>query len=471
MESEQPTLLRQDEADAIEPRHRPSRFKQRRPRIGVVEMEPSDFEPGSCQGPKTALNALLTLRFNKLQCKPGRTRDLWDSKAGSIAVSQLPLTHPENSLNARLPSRSTKVQRKPAPTRKTVEHRQRLNLPMVGEVHEVRAGRIPDSALNLTPSQSGLTPTPLEQQCGERFDIATEHLNPHGRYDTGSQASPHIGLHRREQEPVLPTEMDAMTKYLVRPDLVSSVLVQFNDRPENYRSWRSTFQGVTRSLDLNTNEELDLLVKWLGVESSVYTKRLRSVHVANPEAGLCLIWERLEECYGRPEVIEDALFKRIANFPRLSDKDTHRLRELGDLLLELECAKADPHLTWLSYINTARGTSPIVEKLPPCLQEAWIAKGSRHKQDRGVAFPPFAFFAEFIRGQAKMRNDPSCTLSSAIGAVSKHEGNRKAPISVYVTDVELSSETSPRGPQEDDELDQILPFAKEAAPFTKGSSI
>ncbi|KAL1482328.1 hypothetical protein MTO96_033879 [Rhipicephalus appendiculatus] len=96
----------------------------------------------------------------------------------------------------------------------TAEQPQQINLPMVGEVHEVRAGRIPDSALNLTPSQFGLTPTPTEQ---------------HG----GNQASPHIGLHRRRQEPLPPTEMDAMAKYLGRRDLVSSVLVQFDDRPEN----------------------------------------------------------------------------------------------------------------------------------------------------------------------------------------------------------------------------------------------
>ncbi|KAH6932467.1 hypothetical protein HPB50_006230 [Hyalomma asiaticum] len=56
---------------------------------------------------------------------------------------------------------------------------------MVGEAHEFRAGRIPDSALNLPPSQSGLAPTPFEEHGRERFDIATGHLNPHGRLHDG----------------------------------------------------------------------------------------------------------------------------------------------------------------------------------------------------------------------------------------------------------------------------------------------
>ncbi|KAL1478828.1 hypothetical protein MTO96_052352 [Rhipicephalus appendiculatus] len=368
-------------------------------------MEPSDLEPGSSQGPKTALNALLNLCFNKLQCKPGRTRDLRDSKAGSVAVSQLLLTHLENALNARLPSRSTKVQRKQAPTRKPQSSHS-------GSICQ-RLERKPSfTAHRLAPPPAGASAAPRDGRYGE-------------------------------------------------------MLVQFDDRPENYRSWRSTFQGMTRSLDLNANEELDLLVKWLGVESSGYAKRLRSVHVANPEPGLRLVWERLEGCYGRPEVIEDALFKRVANFPRLSDKDTHKLRELGELLLELECAKADPHLTGLSYLDTARGISPIVEKLPPRLQEAWISKASRYKQNRGVAFPPFTLFAEFVRGQAKMRNDPSFTLTSANGAVSNHEGNRKAPISAHVTDVELSSETSPAACKKVTSSTKYCPLHKKPHPLQK----
>ncbi len=54
-----------------------------------------------------------------------------------------------------------------------------------------------------------------------------------------------------------------------------------------------------------------------------------------------MAWQRLEECYGAPEVIENALLNKIENIPKLSNKDNHKLRELGDILHELECAKAD----------------------------------------------------------------------------------------------------------------------------------
>ncbi|XP_042150458.1 uncharacterized protein LOC121838334 [Ixodes scapularis] len=258
-----------------------------------------------------------------------------------------------------------------------------------------------------------------------------------------NQAAVHDGSNELPAEQVAP-ELSGVLKYLVRRDLVSTGLVKFDDHPENYRVWKATFKSMVQTLEVTANEELDLLVNWLGRESSVYAKRLRSVHVDNPAAGLEIVWERLEDCYGRPEVIEDALFKRIGSFPKFSDKDTHKLRELGDLLLELEAAKADPHLTGLGYLDTARGVNPIAEKLPHRLQEMWISKGSRYKEDHHVSFPPFSFFSKFVRDQARMRNDPSFAFGTTGSTfprfpknekVTSREGFRNTPVSVHATDV------------------------------------
>ncbi|XP_064462317.1 uncharacterized protein LOC135372779 [Ornithodoros turicata] len=62
---------------------------------------------------------------------------------------------------------------------------------------------------------------------------------------------------------------------------------------------------------------MDLLVKWLGAESSVYARRLRAVHIGNPTTGLHAIWERLEEAYGSSEAIENSLMKKLEKFPKI----------------------------------------------------------------------------------------------------------------------------------------------------------
>lgn len=82
-----------------------------------------------------------------------------------------------------------------------------------------------------------------------------------------------------------------------------------------------------------------------------------------------MVWTWLEECYGSAEAIEAALFNKLERFPKLSNKDPQRLRELGDLLLELQAAKTEGYLPGLTSLDTAGGISFILEKLPYSLQE------------------------------------------------------------------------------------------------------
>ncbi|XP_055017007.1 uncharacterized protein LOC129411103 [Boleophthalmus pectinirostris] len=202
-----------------------------------------------------------------------------------------------------------------------------------------------------------------------------------------------------------------LARFLAKSQLVTGGLTKFDDKPDSYLSWKATFQSTIRDLGLTASEELNLLIKWLGPESSEHAKRIKAVNIKFPDAGLNMIWVRLEECYGLPEAIENSLFTRLQNFPKLSSKEPQKLRDLSDLLCELEAAKLDGYLTGLSYLDTARGVSPIVEKLPFHLQERWTIVGSRYKEDHNVSFPPFSFFVNFVKGQAKARNDPSYTTA------------------------------------------------------------
>lgn len=194
-------------------------------------------------------------------------------------------------------------------------------------------------------------------------DMKKEPTRNVGLFDTYPYGTQHAANHEREYLPESKGAQD-FARYLIRREMVSAGLLQFDDKPENYWSWKASFLSSTKDLNLSAREELDLLTKWLGAESSEQAKRIRAVHVLNPAAGAAMVWQRLEECYGTPEVIEDALLKKIENFPRLTNRDTVKLRELSDILRELECAKQDGALSGLSYLDTARGVKQIVEKLP-----------------------------------------------------------------------------------------------------------
>lgn len=82
----------------------------------------------------------------------------------------------------------------------------------------------------------------------------------------------------------------------------NSGLFPFDDCPENYLAWKTSFWAITSELNIASREEIDFLVKWLAPDSSSHAKRIKSVHVSDPALGDCMIWRHLEDCYGCPEV-------------------------------------------------------------------------------------------------------------------------------------------------------------------------
>ncbi len=251
--------------------------------------------------------------------------------------------------------------------------------------------------------------------------------------------------------PSVTPETENLARYLARRDLVSTSLYQFDDKPENYLAWQSSFSNATTGLGLTSTEMLDLLIKWLGSESVKHIKRIRSVYVGNPDVALKKAWNRLQECYAAPEVIEKSLFKRLDEFPRISTKDYGKLRDLGDLLMELQGAREEGYLRGLAYLDTARGIGRIVEKLPHGLQEKWLSVSSRFKENNNGYFPPFDYFADFICQEARWRNDPSfiflCASNNGPRSDRVVSNNYGRKISVHKTDISSGKDPPANSPE------------------------
>ncbi|KAG1927244.1 hypothetical protein F2P79_024382 [Pimephales promelas] len=249
-----------------------------------------------------------------------------------------------------------------------------------------------------------------------------------------------------------------LAKYLVRRELVSSGLLTFDDKPENYWAWKASFLNATAGLYLSPKEELDLLCKWLGPKSSDQAKRLRAVHTYDAAAGVKMVWQRLEDIYGSPEAIENALLKKLEDFPKIANRENGKLRELGDLISELDAARVDGFLPGLSYLDTSRGITPIVQKLPFHLQEKWITTASYYKEQHHASYPPFPVFVKFVCDKAKTLNDPSFAplLSTSGPSVCRPERmikpNFKTAVSVRKTEI-----LAPKGNRESSDQKVVDP--------------
>ncbi|XP_072896146.1 uncharacterized protein [Hemitrygon akajei] len=251
---------------------------------------------------------------------------------------------------------------------------------------------------------------------------------------------PQLYTRRRISPARMPLAVEPMARYLARRDLITSGLYQFNDKPENYRAWYSTFTNAIDGVQLRATQELDLMAKWLGKESCEQVRRIRSVYINKPELALSKAWERLREGYAAPEIIEAALYRRLENFPKVSAKDHIKLRELGDLLMEIQGAKEDGYSTGLVYLDTPSGIRQIVDKLPFGLQDRWLSVASEYKEDHRGQFPPFEYFTRFVCKEAKKQNDPSLmgpgssTIYTKPDKSSLNNFNINKPVSVLKTE-------------------------------------
>lgn len=117
-----------------------------------------------------------------------------------------------------------------------------------------------------------------------------------------------------------------------------------------------------------------------------------------------------------------------------------------------------------------------MEKLPFHLQEKWTMVGSKIKEDQNVSFPPFSVFVEFVKRQAKARNDPSfattfnTTLSNGNFISSYRKGkpignyNQKPSVTVHKTDI--SSEGS-KAKEADEDIKRRCPIHHKPHPLKR----
>ncbi|XP_069140958.1 uncharacterized protein [Argopecten irradians] len=206
--------------------------------------------------------------------------------------------------------------------------------------------------------------------------------------------------------------LPAIVNFLMRKELASSRLTTFNDWPDSYLCWRTTFQSVMKEASVTPGEELDLLVKWLGPISSTYASSIRSSNGSDPVLGRRrLLWERLDERYGSPEAVEAALRTKLESFPKLIDKS--KMYELADVLTEILVLKDDPNYHQiLSHYDSPLGLRQVLTKLPTRVQSKWTDRAFSYKATKHVAFPPFSYFVSFIKDMARMMNDPGLMFSA-----------------------------------------------------------
>ena len=214
---------------------------------------------------------------------------------------------------------------------------------------------------------------------------------------------------RKTQNPSCHTESSSLSALFLRKDLITSRLYAFDENPSNFEAWKRGFRNAMHEINASPEEELDILVKHLGKESSQYAISIRNANAASPLRGLRLLWERLEDRFGSETLIENAIRKKLDSFPDLTAKsDPKKLYELSDLLDELASLKENPkYSTSLSFYDSPYGINLIAKKLPESVREQWTINASLQEDKNSGSFPTFSFFSDFVRKTSRQKNNPN----------------------------------------------------------------
>ncbi|XP_033125626.1 uncharacterized protein LOC117123726, partial [Anneissia japonica] len=124
------------------------------------------------------------------------------------------------------------------------------------------------------------------------------------------------------QPPETSTVMTEIGNVLFRKELLSSSLRQFDDTAASYRAWKITLSNTIKELNVPTNQEINVVMKWLGEKSRQLVAPLHAVYIEDPCEALRHVWNLLDETYGAPEAVEKCLTKRLQDFPKFNLKET-----------------------------------------------------------------------------------------------------------------------------------------------------
>ena len=190
---------------------------------------------------------------------------------------------------------------------------------------------------------------------------------------------------------------------MARRELISNKFEKFDNRPENFHTWRASFKNMTRDVIITASGELSLLIEYTSGDSKCLVQRLHNAFIEKPAEGVKETWKKLEECFGSNAVITQVHLKKLTMHPTIGLRDNKGLQELGDLLLELQCAKQDGGLVGLKILEEPAFLKHLLVKLPEDLQGRWQRHAYRYKTQRLVDYPPFSEFAKFVQEIARTK--------------------------------------------------------------------
>lgn len=206
----------------------------------------------------------------------------------------------------------------------------------------------------------------------------------------------------------------------------------FNGNPIDFVEWKASFMALIDRKNISTADKLHYLKRYVGGSAQ---KCLEGTFYRSDDAAYSDAWNKLNQRYGQPFIIQKAFREKLSNWPKIQAKDAEGLRNFSDFLNA--CLQAMPHVKGLNILNDCEENQKLIRKLPEWLASRWNCQVTVRLTD-GKGFPSFKEFAEFMSMEAETACNPVTSLFALHSAESCNDKvntrvNKRNKASVFNT--------------------------------------
>lgn len=174
----------------------------------------------------------------------------------------------------------------------------------------------------------------------------------------------------------------------------------FSGDPITYIEWKASFTSLVDCKGISPADKLHLLKRYV---TGPAQKCLEGTFYRSDEEAYKDAWQKLDQRYGQPFVVQRAFRDKLSKWPKISSKDAEGLRTFSDFLNA--CLQATPHVKGLEILSDCEENQKLLQKVPDWLAARWNRQVTVALMD-GKDFPLFKDFAQFVAVEAEIACNP-----------------------------------------------------------------
>lgn len=225
----------------------------------------------------------------------------------------------------------------------------------------------------------------------------------------------------------------------------------FSGDPIIFIEWRASFMSLIDRKGISSADKLYYLKKYV---SGPAHKCLEGTFYRDDEEAYRDAWNKLNQRYGQPFVVQRAFRDKLSKWPKIQSKDAEGLRTFSDFLNA--CLQAMPHVKGLEILSDCEENQKLTQKVPDWVASRWNRQVTIALME-GKEFPIFEDFTKFVSREAEIACNPVTSLHALHSADSSHDkrstketkGNKANVFSTQIAvnnDKQISSNGKPRPP-------------------------